>query len=135
MHVLKVCCGTTMVLTFGRLRVTCVRTALSTPGLRRLRRDTLLQHFYGWEVETDKDVFDPTTVTLMDFSAAVTNGVHFFYVLPFSARSALIETTHFSLDLSTQEQYEAELGHYLRHRYGLSHWHTSRIEQGVLPMA
>jgi lycopene beta-cyclase len=100
-----------------------------------ITQGTLLQHFYGWEVETDKDVFDPTTVTLMDFSAAVTNGVHFFYVLPFSARSALIETTHFSLDLSTQEQYEAELGHYLRHRYGLSHWHTSRIEQGVLPMA
>lgn len=101
---------------------------------RPIPKGTLLQHFYGWEIETDKDVFDPTTVTLMDFSDGNSCGVHFYYVLPFSSRNALVETTHFSLALKSAEQYQAELDRYLRHRFGLSHWRVKRLEQGVLPM-
>ena len=80
---------------------------------------TLLQHFYGWEIETDKDVFDPTTVTLMDFSSGSADDIHFFYVLPFSPRAALVESTHFSKKTCTIDQYETELSGYLQQRYGL----------------
>ncbi|MGB0997973.1 MAG: lycopene cyclase family protein [Pseudomonadales bacterium] len=96
---------------------------------------TLLQHFYGWEIETDKDVFDPTTVTLMDFSSGSADDIHFFYVLPFSPRAALVESTHFSKKTCTIDQYETELSGYLQQRYGLVRWQVQRTEQGVLPMA
>jgi lycopene beta-cyclase len=52
----------------------------------------LAQHFCGWEIETDQDVFDASTLDLMDFMPAE-DGLHFFYVLPYSPRRALIEAT------------------------------------------
>ena len=94
---------------------------------------TLLQHFMGWEIQTDQDVFDPSTVTLMDFAPAARD-IHFFYVLPFSRRRALVETTHFSMSPLKDEQYRRELGGYLQTRFGLDHWQITRTEQGVIPM-
>ncbi|MEC7781050.1 MAG: lycopene cyclase family protein [Pseudomonadota bacterium] len=102
---------------------------------RAIPEGTLLQHFYGWEIETEKDVFDPSTVTLMDFGAGSADNIHFYYVLPFSPRSALVETTHFSKETGSIDQYETELRHYLQHRYGLARWQIKHTEQGVLPMA
>ena len=80
---------------------------------RAIPEGTLLQHFYGWEIETERDVFDPSTVTLMDFGAGSADNIHFYYVLPFSPRSALVETTHFSKKTGSVDQYETELRHYL----------------------
>ena len=102
---------------------------------RAIPEGTLLQHFYGWEIETEKDVFDPSTVTLMDFGAGSADNIHFYYVLPFSPCSALVETTHFSKEIGSIDQYETELRHYLQHRYGLARWQIKHTEQGVLPMA
>ena len=102
---------------------------------RPISQGTLLQHFYGWEVETDEDVFDPTTVTLMDFSEGGEDDIHFFYVLPFSARSALVESTHFSQHPLGEAQYQQELCDYLRQRFALSDWRIRHNESGVLPMA
>ena len=101
---------------------------------RPIPEGTLLQHFFGWEIETDKDVFDPTTVTLMDFSAGTEEEVHFFYVLPFSSRRALVETTHFSKQQLCESQYKDELRGYLRQRFALSNWHICSSEGGILPM-
>jgi lycopene beta-cyclase len=101
---------------------------------RPIPEGTLLQHFFGWEIETDKDVFDPTTVTLMDFSASTEEDVHFFYVLPFSSRRALVETTHFSKQQLCEAQYKDELRGYLRQRFALSNWHICSSEGGILPM-
>lgn len=100
---------------------------------------TLLQHFCGWEIETDTDVFDPTTVTLMDFAPAAVSqpasgDIHFFYVLPFSPRHALVETTHFSPQVSDQDSYTRELRDYLQSRFGLQQWQIRHREQGVIPM-
>ena len=41
---------------------TGVRPVLSSP-----RRHTLVQHFLGWEIETDVPVFDPEVPTMFDF--------------------------------------------------------------------
>ena len=93
----------------------------------------LLQHFVGWEIETDHDVFDPSTVTLMDFAQA-SQDIHFYYVLPFDRRHALVETTHFSMAVLTADTYADELKSYLERRFGLNHWRVTRTEQGVIPM-
>ena len=94
---------------------------------------TLLQHFAGWEVQTDHDVFDPSTVTLMDFAPG-SRDIHFYYVLPFNRRHALVETTHFSMNLLDDDTYARELKDYLKGRFGLDHWQITRTEQGVIPM-
>ena len=98
-----------------------------------LPEDILLQHFVGWEIETEIDIFDPTTVTLMDFVSGAKD-IHFFYVLPFSPRRALVETTHFSKAVAANEVYEQELRQYLADRFGLSDWRILHREKGVIPM-
>ena len=93
----------------------------------------LLQHFVGWEIETDADVFDPSTVTLMDFAPGAED-IHFFYVLPMSPRHALVETTHFSTQVLDETAYAAEITDYLSKRFGLSQWQIRHREKGVIPM-
>ena len=96
-------------------------------------KGVLLQHFVGWEIETEVDVFDPSTVTLMDF-ALEAEDIHFFYVLPLSTRRALIETTHFSTQVLDETTYAAEITDYLQQRFGLSQWRIKHQEKGVIPM-
>ena len=60
--------------------------------------------------------------------------IHFFYVLPFSPRHALVETTHFSKAVAANEVYEQELRRYLADRFGLSDWRILHREKGVIPM-
>ena len=69
----------------------------------------LLQHFVGWEVETDEDVFDPAVVEFMDFRGAQHREARFIYVLPFSPRKALVEYTLFSARPLPKPEYEAAI--------------------------
>ena len=112
--------------TFQACRVFDTRPAATPEG-------ALLQHFVGWEIETDIDVFDPSTVTLMDFASGAKD-IHFFYVLPMSPRHALIETTHFSTQVLEEKDYTTEITEYLHRRFKLSHWQIRHREHGVIPM-
>jgi lycopene beta-cyclase len=115
--------------TAGDLRAGLAIDTRPTP----IPEGVLLQHFMGWEIQTDHDVFDPSTVTLMDFAPA-SKDIHFYYVLPFDRRRALVETTHFSMTRLDEATYTCELKNYLKERYGLDHWQITRTEQGVIPM-
>lgn len=93
----------------------------------------LLQHFKGWHIVSKKAVFDPTTVTLMDFKNCK-NSVNFFYILPYSTTEALVENTYFSHDLLPMQKYEEELIQYIEKDLGCSSWDIQREEYGVIPM-
>ena len=97
---------------------------------------SLLQHFIGWEIETDEALFDPDTATLMDFNTSQENGVTFFYVLPFTKRKALIEYTLFSGNLLDTHIYEDALEHYIHEEFGLERgqYTITRVEKGAIPM-
>lgn len=91
----------------------------------------VVQHFLGWEVETDTDVFNPEQVELMDFRFAKPDTCSFMYVLPYSKRKALIEFTAFSARVWDDAIYENALRKYLK-------GHSYRVlgkEQGVIPMS
>lgn len=94
----------------------------------------LLQHFVGWEVETDHDVFDPTTVEFMDFRGEQHQEARFMYVLPFSKRRALVEYTLFSAELLPKEAYEAAMRTYLHDTLGVSSFQIEAEEMGAIPM-
>ena len=97
-----------------------------------------LQHFVGLHLRFDKPVFDPTTVTLMDFDVSQEHGLHFLYVLPFSETEALVESTFFSSTVLKQEIYEEYIHDYLRERFSvtqemLNQAELVRMERGVVP--
>jgi lycopene beta-cyclase len=73
----------------------------------------LLQHFKGWIIETNEDAFDPSRATLMDFRISQEQGTAFCYVLPFSARKALVENTLFSPHLLQPGDYDIGLKNYI----------------------
>lgn len=94
----------------------------------------LLQHFVGWEVETEHDVFDPTTVEFMDFRGEQQQEARFMYVLPFSKRRALVEYTLFSAEMLPKEAYEQAMRLYLHNTLGVSDFRIEAEEMGAIPM-
>ena len=94
----------------------------------------LCQRFLGWFVEAPEPVFDPSCVTLMDFDVGANGELHFMYVLPFSATSALVEDTTIGPLGTSAEERRGELEDYLRRRYGLASWTVEREEAASIPM-
>jgi lycopene beta-cyclase len=98
-------------------------------------RTTLLQHFRGWFVRTERDAFDPSTADLMDFrTPQPRRGVSFGYVLPLNRREALVEYTEFSGQPLTRRAYESVLSQYTEHVLRLEAFAVVGAEQGVIPM-
>jgi lycopene beta-cyclase len=108
------------------------------PNLNQLQNPKkhryLLQHFVGWEVATDTDVFDPAVVEFMDFRGEQHQEARFIYVLPFSKRKALVEYTLFSETPLAKSEYEAAIRHYLETTLGLKHYRIEAEEMGAIPM-
>lgn len=97
--------------------------------------NAMLQHFLGYEVTSDRDVFDPNIAILMDFRCDQSQGIHFIYFLPFTSRCALVESTLFSPKLVPKLFYEKAITQYLEKNLGCNSYTVSRIEQGVIPLA
>jgi lycopene beta-cyclase len=73
------------------------QSVLPPPGFEKAKVDiSLLQHFVGWEIEAESEIFNPERAVFMDFDLPQKNGVTFMYVLPFSKKRALVEYTLFS---------------------------------------
>ena len=108
------------------------------PDLAQLKQPEkhryLLQHFVGWEVETETDVFDPTTVEFMDFRGQQQHEARFIYVLPFTPRKALVEYTLFSETALPKEEYEVAIRDYLSGMLGLADYCVTAEEVGAIPM-
>ena len=94
----------------------------------------LLQHFQGYVVTANKDVFDETAVILMDFRCDQSKGMHFIYLLPFSKKKALVESTIFSKKIENKKFYTTEISKYLKKYFDLSSFKVSNHEKGVIPM-
>ncbi|MET4924090.1 lycopene cyclase family protein [Streptomyces sp. PSRA5] len=98
-------------------------------------RTTLLQHFRGWFVRTDRPVFDTRTADLMDFrTPQPPHGLSFGYVLPTSAHEALVEYTEFSRGVLHDAGYDGALRNYTEQVLGLGPFEVTASEQGVIPM-
>lgn len=101
---------------------------------------SLIQHFIGWEIETDRALFDPETAVLMDFDVPQKNGVTFMYLLSYSTTTALIEYTVFSEHTLPPEQYEDEIKNYIDRLLSDSDnpesgYRILRKEKGEIPMS
>ena len=90
----------------------------------------LVQQFLGYEIKSDRDVFDVTAVDLMHFYPS-SSGLHFFYVLPYGPRNALVETTWIS-PASFKPDFEPELRQYLAALLGSAAYEVVYTEKGSL---
>ena len=94
----------------------------------------LYQHFAGYWIETTEDCFDPSCATIMDFRVPQRGNTRFCYVLPTSARRALVEFTVFSTQLLSEKAYAAALEEYLIKILKIEAWVVHEKEFGVIPM-
>ena len=94
----------------------------------------MLQHFLGLEVRSRRAIFDPDTAILMDFRVDQSRGMHFIYLLPFSATEALVESTLFTPSVCPESYYRGEIAAYLKAYFGLDEFETLRTERGVIPL-
>jgi len=95
----------------------------------------LYQQFKGWFVKTDKPVFDPETVTFMDFSTLEnTHETRFFYILPFSETEALVEYTAFTANKMEEQVYDDHLNWYFKEKLKVSNFKITEKEFDFIPM-
>ncbi len=90
--------------------------------------------FLGWEIDTAADAFDPTVATFMDFRGREPGTASFCYLLPTTARHALVEIAAFRWTADRFDLAHALTG-YLQQVCGVSAWAVTRTEAGSLPLA
>ena len=95
---------------------------------------TLCQHFIGWEIKLTSPIENPHIATLMDFRVDQSRGLHFIYVLPYSDRHLLIESTMISNQLEDKDWYRSAIKRWLS-EHGLEVESQLSEEYGVIPMA
>ncbi len=119
----------------GELRAPVVfqSARLSPDGNIAEVRHPLRQHFGGWEVRTERPVFDPAVVTLMDFDTRQHDGTSFFYVLPEQPDRALVEHTMFSLEPRSDTFHDRQIRARLD-ELGAGDVSIERREYGAIPM-
>ncbi|MHA7836113.1 MAG: lycopene cyclase family protein [bacterium] len=94
----------------------------------------LWQHFLGRHVRIEHAGFDPGRAILMDFDVPQDDGIHFFYVLPYTQDEALVEATWFSPRPLPESAYVDAIDGYLAERFSVDRYETLRSESGCLPM-
>lgn len=94
----------------------------------------LKQHFKGWEIETQADSFDPSTVTLFDLRTPQKDCLRYFSVLPFTRRRALVRYSLFSAELLKPHEYDRSISDYLENIRGIPLYRIASIENGIIPL-
>lgn len=95
---------------------------------------TLKQHFLGWQIKTDQDIFDPERFVMMDYRLRDPGTTSFIYILPYSKTEALVEFTYFSADLVEDNVYEKYLTQFISEFLNTTTYEITATEQGVIPM-
>ena len=97
------------------------------------KKDDLFQHFVGYEIVFEKKVLNSKQVTLMDFQS-FSNGINFMYILPFTERKALFESTYFSKKTFARIKYKKDVIQYLNRNFPNVKYKIHFKEHGILPM-
>ncbi len=106
----------------------------SVPSIRK-NYQNLWQHFCGVEIETRNNFFDDEIFNLMDFDCDQRESVHFFYTLPYTKNSALIETTWLSkLNNNSERDYDKQIKDYIENHLKLKNYKITYKEEGAIPL-
>jgi len=92
------------------------------------------QHFMGWVIKTEGDMFTESSATFMDFNIPQKDETRFMYVLPTDTRHALVELAIFSNALLSVNEYEEVLKNYIEEHLDIQVYSIEEKERGVIPM-
>ena len=92
------------------------------------------QHFKGWIIESETDVFNTSSFTMMDYRLKDGEQTTFTYVLPFSKTKALVEFTYFTPNIIEDNIYNMYLKQYLSDVLNIETYKVLEIETGNIPM-
>ncbi|WP_040279907.1 lycopene cyclase family protein [Psychroserpens damuponensis] len=95
---------------------------------------SIIQHFKGWVIKTESDVFDDNEITMMDYRLKDGNQTTFTYVLPFSKREALVEFTYFTANTVEQSTYDTFIKSYIKEYLNINSYSIIETEAGQIPM-
>jgi lycopene beta-cyclase len=106
----------------------------SVPSIKKDHHN-IWQHFCGVEIEAKNNFFDDEIFNLMDFDCEQRESVHFFYTLPYSKNTALIETTWLSkMNDSSQKDYDNQIKDYIENHLNLKNYKIVYKEEGAIPL-
>ena len=106
----------------------------SVPSIKEDHRN-LWQHFCGVEIETQDNFFDDEIFNLMDFDCDQRESVHFFYTLPYSKNTALVETTWLSkVNDNSKKDYDKQIKDYIKNHLNLKNYKIIYREEGAIPL-
>ena len=106
----------------------------SVPSIKKDHRN-LWQHFCGVEIESKSNFFDDEIFNLMDFDCDQRESVHFFYTLPYSKNTALVETTWLSkINDNSQKDYDKQIKDYIENQLNLKDYKIIYKEEGAIPL-
>ena len=104
--------------------------------LKNPKNHNLLQHFMGFVIQSEKEIFKDEIPEMMNFGIEQKpSECRFMYVLPFSKNKALVEFTVFSENLLSEEDYEDNIKKYTAQSLNLKDYIISEREFGVIPMS
>lgn len=92
------------------------------------------QIFRGLELRSSQTQLSTDEVTLMDFQSAGRAGIRFFYALPLSANTILVEDTRLCPPRGTVEFSDEAIIDYASEHFGGGPWEVIHREEGVIPM-
>ncbi|WP_047547055.1 lycopene cyclase family protein [Psychroserpens sp. Hel_I_66] len=95
---------------------------------------SIIQHFKGWVIKTDKDTFDENKVIMMDYRLKDGNQTTFTYVLPFSKNEALVEFTYFTERTVKEAVYDSFIKIYINDFLKTENYSIIETEMGQIPM-
>jgi lycopene beta-cyclase len=104
------------------------------PPALQSQHEGLIQCFYGEEIMCEADIFEPSTVKLMQQLKHSDLGIEFIYILPFSTKHALVEFTCFGLSPVAASVLKARLAAVLHELVGHTSYTVKRSESAALPM-
>ena len=106
----------------------------SVPSIQK-DNQRLWQHFCGVEIESQDNFFDDRIFNLMDFDCDQRESVHFFYTLPYSKNTALVETTWLSkVNDNSKKDYDKQIKNYIENNLNLKNYKIHYREKGAIPL-
>ncbi len=95
---------------------------------------SIIQHFKGWVIKTEQNVFKTDTITMMDYRLKDDNQTTFTYILPFSETEALVEFTYFTAEIVNEDTYDSYIKTYIKDYLKIKNYSIIETEIGQIPM-
>ena len=108
---------------------------ISKSAWEHSKHPTVLQHFRGWTISTEKEVFTEDAFCMMDFRLRFEHQCSFTYILPYSSTHALVEYTFFSPETVPSQVYDQMLKNYITDQLGIEDYTIKEKEEGMIPMS